>query len=71
MAVEASCRKRGVGRALLAMLEAHAQSRGAREVVLHAQVQAQGFYEKSGYAARGETFFEVDIEHILMVKRLE
>jgi predicted GNAT family N-acyltransferase len=57
------------GYALDALLAA-AREPGAREVVLHAQVEARAFYERAGFAVRGDTFSEVGIEHVEMVRAL-
>lgn len=68
MAVAAERRGEGVGRDLLAAADAEALRLGAREVVLHAQIQAEPFYAHSGYAPEGELFMEEDIEHVQMRK---
>ena len=39
---------------------------GAERQVLHAQVRAQGFYEKLGFTAYGEVYEEAGIPHISM-----
>ncbi len=38
----------------------------AKEIHLHAQLQAQGFYERYGFRAEGEPFLEEGQEHVLM-----
>ena len=38
----------------------------AKEIYLHAQLQAQGFYERYGFRAEGEPFLEEGQEHVLM-----
>ena len=68
MAVIDDVRGRGVGRALLAFLEAEARRRGARAFTLGAQTHARAFYEKQGYAARGGEFDDAGIPHIRMDK---
>jgi predicted GNAT family N-acyltransferase len=68
MAVLAAHRRRGVGRALLAKMEADAVVDGAREAVLHAQDHALGFYERCGYRAEGVGFEEAGIPHHKMRK---
>ena len=70
MAVLASHRGLGVGRALIEALHAHAQARGCEEVWCHAQISAQGFYERAGYVPEGDVFEEAGIEHITMRRRL-
>lgn len=71
MAVLATHRRHGVGRALVEALHAHAIENDCAEVWCHAQVGAQDFYRRAGYVAEGETFFEAGIEHITMRCRLE
>ena len=69
MAVLLAWRGQGIGALMLQRLVQTAQRRGDQEAVLHAQSQAQGFYAAQGFEARGEVFKEVDIDHLLMVKR--
>ena len=69
MAVIDDVRGRGVGRALLGFLETEARRRGATTLTLWAQVRAREFYEKAGYAARGQPFDDgTGIPHIAMEK---
>jgi predicted GNAT family N-acyltransferase len=70
MAVLASHRERGVGRAILEELLRAATERGARRIVLHAQVHAIGFYERLGFRATGPEFEEAGIPHRVMERRL-
>jgi len=67
MAVVRVLRGMGVGSDILERLLAQARARGDREIVLHAQASARGFYDRLGFAARGEPFEEVNIPHIEMV----
>ena len=68
MAVVDGVRQRGVGRALLKLLEAEARRRGATRLTLDAQVRARGFYEKAGYRAHGPVFDDAGIPHVAMTK---
>ena len=54
---------------LLALLDAAAQ-RGEREVMLHAQRSAEGFYRRLGFEQRGEPFEEAGIAHVEMFIRV-
>jgi predicted GNAT family N-acyltransferase len=67
LAVTASARGTGVGRALMAALEAAALERhGAHcnvRVELSAQDQAMGFYERCGYTAHGDAYLDEGISH--------
>jgi predicted GNAT family N-acyltransferase len=47
-----------------------AQARGDREVTLHAQCSAEGFYRRAGFTPQGERFEEAGITHIAMHRRL-
>jgi YbgC/YbaW family acyl-CoA thioester hydrolase len=66
MAVKRVLRGAGHGAGLLRALQAEAIRRGDRELVLHAQCSAKGFYESLGYKARGEVFEEAGLAHVEM-----
>jgi predicted GNAT family N-acyltransferase len=70
MAADPSVRGRGHGSAVLAELHRQAGLRGVREVELHAQVSARGFYERAGYAAIGGEYEQAGIRHVTMRRRL-
>ncbi|QZX99435.1 GNAT family N-acetyltransferase [Halobaculum rubrum] len=65
-------RGQGWGARVMAAVEDRARTRGLSEVVLHAQVQAAGFYERLGYAVDDAvgTFDEDGIEHVRMRRRI-
>jgi YbgC/YbaW family acyl-CoA thioester hydrolase len=63
MAVRRDLRGGQVGRAVLEALMRHAGDRGEREVTLHAQVSALGFYERAGFRPHGPPFQEAGIGH--------
>lgn len=69
-AVEVSCQRRGIGRALVEFTEHWARERGFVSITLHARETALGFYEKLGYARVGERFIEVTIPHFTMEKTM-
>ena len=70
MAVDRGVRGTQWGRKLLdALLEA-ARARGDREVQLHAQRSAEGFYRRAGFAVAGEPYEEAGIVHIAMARDL-
>jgi predicted GNAT family N-acyltransferase len=56
---------------VLAVLHREALRLGLREVELHAQLSARGFYERAGYAPLGEEYEEAGIRHVTMRRRLE
>ncbi|MCS1350563.1 GNAT family N-acetyltransferase [Mechercharimyces sp. CAU 1602] len=70
IAVLKEYRKGGIGMKLLQKMEEHAKEKQATGIILNAQVQAQGFYERAGYQAEGDTFMDAGIEHIRMRKKL-
>ncbi len=69
MAVLAKHRKSGAGRAILSVLEDRAREQKSTGIVLHAQVHAQGFYERFGYTPFGPVFEEAGIPHVRMWKK--
>jgi len=71
MAVRKAGRGQGVGGAVLQALIAAARTRGDAEVILNAQMHAEGFYQRYGFAREGEPFMEAGIPHITMRARLQ
>ncbi|MBF9142534.1 GNAT family N-acetyltransferase [Hymenobacter properus] len=71
MAVAPEAAGQGLGREVVAYLEAQARAAGLAEVVLHSREAAVGFYEKLGYAVvePSHLLFGV-IPHFLMQKQL-
>lgn len=69
MAVDAAWRRRGVGAALLQALVQRSRERGDPVTMLHAQLQARGFYARFGFVEEGGVFDDAGIDHIAM--RLE
>ena len=53
----------------MALVEA-ARARGDREVMLHAQSSAVGFYLRAGFAPQGAPFQEAGIAHQAMTLTL-
>ena len=70
VAVLAERRGEGLGRELMAELEADARERGFEEVLLHAQVPVVEFYERLGYEVTSGEFEDAGIPHREMRKRL-
>ena len=66
MAVDRAVRGSSVGRRLLVALTEAAQARGDRELVLHAQRSAEGFYERLGFERQGAPYEEAGIQHVTM-----
>ena len=70
MAVTRLMRGSGFGHELIQALLQAALARGDREVRLHAQRSAEGFYKRQGFEPYGEPFDEVGIAHLAMRRRL-
>lgn len=70
MAVNRVLRGTHLGRAVLHALMDAARAGGEREVALHAQCSAEGFYTRQGYRRRGDPFLEAGIDHVEMFKEL-
>lgn len=68
VAVMKPYRGNGIGKLLMQALEEEARRKNATSIQLHAQIQAQQFYERLGYKAYGDLFFDADIKHIAMKK---
>lgn len=70
MAVCRVLRGANLGRDVLHALVQVSRQRGDREILLHAQRSAEGFYARLGFAARGEPFEEAGIPHVEMFTEL-
>lgn len=63
-------RKDGMGKRLISALELEAKTRGAKQMILSAQLQAKPFYEKCGYEAYGDCYPDEHVLHQDMKKVL-
>lgn len=63
-------RKLGVGKKIINSLEEISSDKGLKQVKLHGQSHAKGFYEKLGYWPTSAEFMEDGIPHFLMIKNL-
>jgi predicted GNAT family N-acyltransferase len=68
--VAPEARNLGVGARLLEALERMATLRGVREVVVHAQLSAEEYYQKQGYRPEGGVFDEKGTPRRLLRKSL-
>lgn len=68
MAVKRLLRGSHLGQQVLSTLVDAARERGDREVSLHAQRSAEGFYARAGFLPRGDGFEEAGLPHIEMVR---
>lgn len=64
-------RKNNYGLRICEYLIAKAKEMNLREIYLHSQIGAAGFYKKLGFVEHGEIFLEEDAEHIKMVRILK
>jgi len=71
MAVLSDWRGLGIGRALLAEIEAAALERGLGRITLDAQLAAVPFYQRAGYRVSGEEQVIAGIPHRSMAKDLD
>ena len=66
VAVDASRRGEGIGRAVMEGLERHAAKQGIGELRLSSQAEAVPFYTRLGYQAEGDPYLEAGIWHLAM-----
>jgi predicted GNAT family N-acyltransferase len=71
VAVRKPWRGKHLGSLVLQGLERAAADRGGERIVLSAQVQARGFYEKLGYQAHGPEYLDEHCPHVEMTKPLK
>lgn len=70
MAVAASSRRKGIGKALMEFAAIAASRDGVEEIVLAAQLAARKFYQRLGYVEEGDVFVDANLPHVRMRKRL-
>lgn len=70
MAVLADYRNKGTGKKLLQFIVHEAVSLKYQSAYLHAQVTAVAFYEKQGFVANSDIFYEANIAHREMSKKI-
>lgn len=61
-------RGQSLGSLLVSEVEKHVKELGGTAIVLSAQMRASGFYEKLGYAKKGNIYYDEYCEHICMYK---
>lgn len=71
MAVLPDYRHKGLGRELVLNSLRWSQELGLRSLSLDAQLSAIDFYEKLGFTAIGDRFWDAGIEHIKMTRGVE
>ena len=71
VAVAEAWQGQGLGNILMQSIESDLPFLGEFHTIqLHARQNVQRFYEKLGYEVIGESFEEIGIPHVLMVKRV-
>lgn len=70
IAVRKPFRKRGLGAELLKEAERRIAAKGGKRLLVHAQTQARGFYEKQGFSPFGEEDEEEGCPHVWMKKEI-
>ena len=69
MAVLTRFRNKKVGKGIIAFLNNQFKHRQIKQVILHAQHTATGFYKSCGFCESGPYFYEAGIKHIKMELR--
>jgi len=70
VAVKKDHRGQHLGEAVMKEAEAAVSLRGAKKLVLSAQVRAAGFYRKLGYSQVGDEYLDEHCPHVNMEKQL-
>jgi GNAT superfamily N-acetyltransferase len=70
VAVDPARQGEGIGRQLVAYAEKRAKDAGYSKIVMHAMLSVVHFYEKLGYAQKGDLFEEQGITFAKMVKQI-
>lgn len=70
VAVLKEYRKHQYGSTLMTEIEALAKKIGCQELHLSSQVHAKPFYESLGYQSYGEEYYDANILHVDMVKKI-
>jgi predicted GNAT family N-acyltransferase len=71
VAVRSDLQGRGIGSQIMEFTENWAVEQGFSEALLHARGYAIPFYERIGYIAHGDEYFEVGIPHRTMTKMIK
>lgn len=70
MAVLAELRNEGIGSKLLQFVLQEAEEQKFKRVYLHAQLTAVPFYKKQGFIETGDIFYEANIPHREMLRKV-
>ena len=70
MAVPDKLQGKGIGASIMSFAETLARDKGYKKMIMHARDTAIGFYEKFGFKQKGPMFYEVNLPHHIMEKKL-
>lgn len=70
VAVMKEYRGLGYGKDIMDIAEKHIKAEGGEKIEVSAQLQAKPFYEKCGYTAVGDIYYDEYCKHILMFKNI-
>lgn len=70
LCVKKAYRNKGVGRKMMAYIEDVARTLHLHQLNLHAQIDAQHFYQQFGYKSYSDLFYEAGMPHVAMKKGL-
>lgn len=70
LAVIKQYRGQGLGQMIVKTLINYARAQNYNQMFLHAQITTIDFYKRLGFNAEGKSFFELNVEHILMRQTL-
>ena len=70
IAVVKEYRGAGLGGKLLEFAKRQIEKLGGKEIRIHAQKRAEGFYQKQGYTSFGEVDYDEGCEHVWMKRQL-
>lgn len=72
MATAEDRRGQGIGAALLDVVIDHVRAEGGRLLWCNARLRARAFYERAGFAARGESWIDPEIgPHVAMLRPVD
>lgn len=71
LAVLPDHRRHGIGTRMIDAVVGYAKLHEFHTIVLHAQIYALQFYTRSHFQVKGDTFMEVGIPHVTMLRRID
>ncbi len=71
LAVLKAYRKQGIGKKIMLHAQSYLRRKGIKNIKMHTQRHAIGFYEALGYKKYGKPFMEARIPHVKMKMKLQ